>query len=315
MLLTLYPTIYTLNIAITILYYCDSYHVTHYLHVIYYLPQGIPLADCFKVLQYWTFEKNRNMTGGESGEASNDTTMVTVGLYIHYIKSTMMKGQVTSGVKEELIGLSKRWLAHSVRIMTASYTATPTSDLYTILDEPTITTGVRTCRTFSESHQVLVTSGNNTSVATTSTSSATSAGGGAVPGVHKPGPLHIFTDMIGAMTSRRNSPRSSARQGGEGADSDRTPIHDTAGSGNNNNKIQTSHTTPAATTNNNNNKSTILMNIFGIKITYQHFIVMLLVIFTIQTYYQFILINKINLLTNKINNFEGLLMKNIRKFK
>ena len=54
---------------------------------------GIPMADVFKVMQYWTFE-----TVG----LPSQTCMVRVGVAMHYIKSTMFKSQILNGTKEEL---------------------------------------------------------------------------------------------------------------------------------------------------------------------------------------------------------------------
>lgn len=54
---------------------------------------GIPMADVFKVMQYWTFESN---------SSSSQSCMVRVGVAMHYIKSTMFKSQILNGTKEEL---------------------------------------------------------------------------------------------------------------------------------------------------------------------------------------------------------------------
>lgn len=56
---------------------------------------GIPMADVFKVMQYWTFE-----TVGLPSRTQ--TCMVRVGVAMHYIKSTMFKSQILNGTKEEL---------------------------------------------------------------------------------------------------------------------------------------------------------------------------------------------------------------------
>lgn len=52
---------------------------------------GIPMADVFKVMQYWTFES-----------LTNSSCTVRVGVAMHYIKSTMFKSQILNGTKEEL---------------------------------------------------------------------------------------------------------------------------------------------------------------------------------------------------------------------
>lgn len=61
--------------------------------------QGIPMADVFKVLQYWTFEP-----AGTDGQCT-----VRMALAIHYCKSTMLKGSILSGSRDELIILTKEW--------------------------------------------------------------------------------------------------------------------------------------------------------------------------------------------------------------
>ena len=66
--------------------------------------QGIPMCDVFKVLQYWSFER--------SAEDHSRTDM-RVGLAIHYMKSSMFKGQIYSGSKEELTVQSLKWLAYA----------------------------------------------------------------------------------------------------------------------------------------------------------------------------------------------------------
>ena len=78
--------------------------------------EGIPCADVFKVMHYWTFE-----TGDATGGASR--TNVRIGLSVHFIKNSMLKGQISSGVRDELVGLSQRWClfaearaVHAVRL-------------------------------------------------------------------------------------------------------------------------------------------------------------------------------------------------------
>lgn len=58
---------------------------------------GIPMADVFKVLQYWVLEERGN------------GVYIQVGVAIHYVKSTMFKGQILSGTKEEVGVLLKRY--------------------------------------------------------------------------------------------------------------------------------------------------------------------------------------------------------------
>jgi hypothetical protein len=62
---------------------------------------GIPMADTFKVLTYFAFN--------ESSESSPKTN-VQIGLHVHFIKSTMLKSKISSGVKDELVDLAKHWI-------------------------------------------------------------------------------------------------------------------------------------------------------------------------------------------------------------
>jgi hypothetical protein len=62
---------------------------------------GIPFSDCFKVLQYWVCARGADPT----------QTAVTCAVGVHFIKSTMMKGNITSGVREEMVPQVKRLLA------------------------------------------------------------------------------------------------------------------------------------------------------------------------------------------------------------
>lgn len=66
---------------------------------------GIPFSDCFKVLQYWTCER---------GPDPVKQTVVTCAVGVHFIKSTMMKSNITSGVREEMVPQVKRLLASIV---------------------------------------------------------------------------------------------------------------------------------------------------------------------------------------------------------
>lgn len=62
---------------------------------------GIPMADVFKVLHYWTFESL------DDGEGSR--TVLRIGVAVHFIKSSMLKSQISSGVRDELGVLSRQW--------------------------------------------------------------------------------------------------------------------------------------------------------------------------------------------------------------
>lgn len=62
---------------------------------------GIPMADCFKIVQYFSFD------GGERPGSLS----ARVGVHVHFVKYTMLKAQVRDGVKEELSVLAQKWCA------------------------------------------------------------------------------------------------------------------------------------------------------------------------------------------------------------
>jgi hypothetical protein len=70
---------------------------------------GIPMADVFKVMQYWTFETSLSHAASCS---------VKVGLALHYIKSSMFKSQIFNGTKDELSELIKKWLVYVTHMAT-----------------------------------------------------------------------------------------------------------------------------------------------------------------------------------------------------
>ena len=75
---------------------------------------GIPMADVFKVMHYWCFETERPSPSASSSASANGglgggRTVVRVGVAVHFIKSSMLKSQISSGVRDELLGLSQRW--------------------------------------------------------------------------------------------------------------------------------------------------------------------------------------------------------------
>jgi hypothetical protein len=72
--------------------------------------QGIPMADVFKVLQYWSFEPSN----------SEGLCTVRMALAIHYCKSTMLKGSILSGSRDELIILTKEWCNYISNKLTAA---------------------------------------------------------------------------------------------------------------------------------------------------------------------------------------------------
>jgi len=60
---------------------------------------GIPMADVFKVLQYWIFVDDQR----------SSKIHCMIGLSIYYIKSTMFKSQIINGSKDELIQQCNKW--------------------------------------------------------------------------------------------------------------------------------------------------------------------------------------------------------------
>ena len=65
---------------------------------------GIPMADCFKIVQYFSFE----------GSMNTPTTTVRIGVYVHFVKYTVLKSQVRDGVKDELSVLSNKWCTYAL---------------------------------------------------------------------------------------------------------------------------------------------------------------------------------------------------------
>eukprot|EP01034_Spumella_vulgaris_P023821 gene23821-30092_t len=67
---------------------------------------GIPMADVFKVMQYWMFETH-----------PTDPTkcIVKVGLAMHYIKGSLFKSQIFGGTKDELTDQLKKWFVFAER--------------------------------------------------------------------------------------------------------------------------------------------------------------------------------------------------------
>ena len=67
--------------------------------------EGIPMCDVFEVLMYWSFRAT-SPTGGNVGKMSH----VVVGCAVNFLKSTLLKGQIFAGTKEELEVLAKHWV-------------------------------------------------------------------------------------------------------------------------------------------------------------------------------------------------------------
>lgn len=64
--------------------------------------EGIPMNDVFKVVQYWPFNGN---------ECDNMKCSVKIACSIHILKSTMFKGQIAQGTREELSMLCKKYIS------------------------------------------------------------------------------------------------------------------------------------------------------------------------------------------------------------
>ena len=71
----------------------------------------IPMADVFKVLQYWTFEPKKQVE--LSGESSN-STLVRMHVGIHYNKYTMLKSKILGGTKDDLVVFVQKWTKYVV---------------------------------------------------------------------------------------------------------------------------------------------------------------------------------------------------------
>jgi len=59
--------------------------------------EGIPFADTFKVVQYFTIE-----TKSSSNAMKKKQALIRVGVNIFFVKSTMFKGNIISGTKDEM---------------------------------------------------------------------------------------------------------------------------------------------------------------------------------------------------------------------
>jgi hypothetical protein len=71
--------------------------------------EGIPLSDCFRVVQYWTFGRDRDPRTG----------IIKIGLFIPFLKHTIFKSQIESAVKEELTHVATQWIAFAEKRMVA----------------------------------------------------------------------------------------------------------------------------------------------------------------------------------------------------
>eukprot|EP01039_Chlorochromonas_danica_P007267 gene7267-8037_t len=81
--------------------------------------EGIPMADVFKVLQFWVLDVvPANSHIGHV--TATQTIHLNVGIAIHYIKSTMFRSQIFSGTKEEVIALIKKYVLYA-QVRSAEY--------------------------------------------------------------------------------------------------------------------------------------------------------------------------------------------------
>lgn len=79
---------------------------------------GIPMADVFKVMQYWVFE---------ASPSDPTKTVVRVGLAMHYIKSSLFKSQIFGGTRDELTDQLKKWFPFADKLI-AKYQASRAVD-------------------------------------------------------------------------------------------------------------------------------------------------------------------------------------------
>eukprot|EP01041_Mallomonas_annulata_P000512 gene512-983_t len=77
---------------------------------------GIPVSDCFKILQYWSFYRNTQLQHGHNNKGNNSTTSTSgrnciakIGCHVHFVKSTMLKAQISAGTESELQVMSTKW--------------------------------------------------------------------------------------------------------------------------------------------------------------------------------------------------------------
>ena len=63
---------------------------------------SIPMADVFKLVQYWSFEAN-----------STNETIVRVGMHVHFVKFTILKSNIILGCQQELTDMSKAWVKYA----------------------------------------------------------------------------------------------------------------------------------------------------------------------------------------------------------
>lgn len=69
--------------------------------------ENIPFCDCFKLLQYWSFDESE-LDVVEPVQQS-PSCVVRSACHVHFIKGTVLKGQIIGGVKSELAQRSSLW--------------------------------------------------------------------------------------------------------------------------------------------------------------------------------------------------------------
>lgn len=74
---------------------------------------SIPMADVFKVVQYWAFESVK----AADGTIDFSRVSVRVGLNVHFVKYTMIKSQISQGTQMELVVMSKSWCTYAKKRM------------------------------------------------------------------------------------------------------------------------------------------------------------------------------------------------------
>jgi len=68
---------------------------------------GVPMCDVFRVTQYWSFHKNPQ---------NSAQTVLRVGLNVFFVKSSMLKSQIYSGSKDEIVPFTAKWLKYAQSI-------------------------------------------------------------------------------------------------------------------------------------------------------------------------------------------------------
>ena len=79
--------------------------------------EGVPMSDCFKVMHYFAFAATTDPVSGRA------VTQYTAAYNIHFIKSTMFKSNIVSGVKDELVITTKHYMAFARRRLAAALTS------------------------------------------------------------------------------------------------------------------------------------------------------------------------------------------------